>query len=121
MQSERLKLAGNNLAWTTWTSEQFYNDFLNSLENKYFGIFDYFTRYNYRTPVGSNPNDYQHQQMASHYRGIVKQALTDYAPALTEAQKEALSWLGLNTADIVASQQSYTCRKNNYKQYANTN
>ncbi|TXK74231.1 hypothetical protein [Mesonia sp. HuA40] len=72
------------------------------MENKYFGIFDYFTRYNYGIPVGSNPNDYQHQQLAQHYRDIIKQALTDYDPSLTSAQKEALSWIGLNTADIKA-------------------
>src|SRR5690606_9954166 len=33
------EISGNNLNWANWTSEQFYNDFLNSLENKYFGIF----------------------------------------------------------------------------------
>ena len=92
------------LNWTTWTSEEFYNNYLNSLENKYFGIFDYFTRYNYGIPTNENPNDWQHQQMAQHYRDIVKQALTDYDPALTEEQKDALSWIGLNTADIVAWQ-----------------
>jgi hypothetical protein len=98
------EISGNNLNWTNWTSEQFYNDFLNSLENKYFGIFDYFTRYNYGILVGSNPNDYQHQQMAQHYRDVVKQALTDYDPTLTATQKEAISWIGLDTADIVAWQ-----------------
>ena len=41
------EISGNNLNWANWTSEQFYNDFLDSLENKYFGIFDYFTRYKY--------------------------------------------------------------------------
>ncbi len=48
-----------------------------------------------------------YQQMAEHYRDVVKQALTDYDPTLTEAQKEALSWLGLNEANIVAWQ-NYT-------------
>ncbi|HET8885295.1 MAG TPA: hypothetical protein VFM70_02980 [Salinimicrobium sp.] len=98
------EISGNSLDWANWTSEEFYNDFLDSLENKYFGIFDYFTRYKYGIPVGSNPNDYQHQQLAEHYRDIVKQALTEYDPNLTEAQKEALSWIGLNSADIVAWQ-----------------
>lgn len=98
------EISGNSLNWTNWTSEQFYNDFLNSLKNKYFGIFDYFTRYNYGIPVGSNLNDYQHQQMAQHYRDVVKKALTDYDPNLTVAQKEALSWIGLNSANIVAWQ-----------------
>ena len=43
-------------------------------------------------------------QIAQHYRDIVKQALTDYNSTLTAEQKEALSWIGLNTADIVAWQ-----------------
>ncbi|WP_072881981.1 hypothetical protein [Salegentibacter echinorum] len=42
--------------------------------------------------------------MAQHYRDIIKQALSDYDPSLTSAQKEALSWIGLNTADIKAWQ-----------------
>ena len=98
------EISENNLNWAVWTSEQFYNDFLNSLENKYFGIFDYFTRYNYGIPVGNEPNDWQHEQMAQHYRDIIKQALTDYNPLLTDAQKEALSWIGLNRANIKAWQ-----------------
>lgn len=98
------EISGNNLNWANWTSEQFYNDFLDSLENKYFGIFDYFTRYNYGTPVGNEPNDWQHEQMAQHYRDIIKEALTDYDPSLTEQQKEALSWIGLNEANIKAWQ-----------------
>jgi hypothetical protein len=87
-------ISRNNLNWTNWTSVQFYNDYLDSLENKYFRIFDYFTRYNYGTPIGSNPNDYQHQQMADYYRNVIKQALTDCDSTLNDAQKEALSWLG---------------------------
>tara|TARA_B110000093_G_scaffold103979_1_gene111755 strand:+ start:66 stop:332 length:267 start_codon:yes stop_codon:yes gene_type:complete len=35
---------------------------------------------------------------------IIKQALTDYDPTLTDAQKDALSWIGLNSANIVAWQ-----------------
>ena len=42
--------------------------------------------------------------MAQHYRDIVKQALADYDHNLTNAQKEALSWIGLNKADIIAWQ-----------------
>ena len=98
------EISGDNLNWTNWTSEQFYNDFLDSLENKYFGIFDYFTRYNYGIPVGNEPNEWQHEQMAQHYRGPIKQALTDYEPTRTEEQKEALSWIGLNEANRKAWQ-----------------
>jgi hypothetical protein len=98
------EISGNNLNWANWTNEQFYYDFLDSLENKYFGIFDYFTRYKYGIPVSNEPNDWQHQQMAQHYRNTIKKVLTDYDPTLTIAQKEALSWIGLNEANIKAWQ-----------------
>ncbi len=98
------EISGNNLNWANWTSEQFYNDFLNSLQNKYSGIFYYFTKYKYGVPSANEPNAWQHQQMAQYYRDIVKQALTDFDPTLTDQQKNALSWIGLNTADIVAWQ-----------------
>ncbi len=94
---------GATLDWTNFTREEFDN-YLNTLENKYFGIWDYYVRYN---DNDATPDNGQHQQMAEHYRDVVKQALTDYDPTLTEAQKEALSWLGLNEANIVAWQ-NYT-------------
>jgi len=97
-------ISGNNLDWTNWTSEQFYNDFLDSLENKYAGIFYYFTKYKYGVPTDQEPNDYQHQQLAQYYRDVIKQVLTDFDTSLTDEEKEALSWIGLNKADIVAWQ-----------------
>ena len=90
-----------NLNWRDWPNDTDFGDFIEALENKYFGIFDYYTRYDWNT---STPNNAQHQAMAQHYRDIIKQALTDYDPALTEAQKDALSWLGLKDATVVAWQ-----------------
>ena len=90
-----------SLDWANdWTAQQF-QQFVESLENKYYGIFDFYTRYDWNT---STPSGAQHQQMASYYRDIIKQALTDYDPTLTDAQKDALSWIGLNSANIVAWQ-----------------
>ena len=91
------------LNWTTWTAQEF-KQFIEALENKYSGILDYFTRYKWQVPGGQQPTSWQHQAMAQHYRDIIKQALTGYDPALTEAEKEALSWLGLNDANVVAWQ-----------------
>lgn len=82
-----------------WTTVEQFNAYLNSLENKYFGIFDYYTRFNYGIPQGDNPN--QHQQMAQHYRDVIIQTLTDYDFSLSEEDKVALSWIGLNAADII--------------------
>jgi hypothetical protein len=90
-----------SLNWRDWPNNTDFEDFIESLQNKYEGIFDYYTRYDWDT---STPNNAQHQAMASHYRNIVKQALTDYDPTLTDEQKEALSWIGLNEANIVAWQ-----------------
>jgi len=98
------ELNQTNINWTNYSSTEFYNVYLSELENQYFGIFEYFTRYKYGIPTDDNPNDWQHQQMAQHYRGIIIQALSDYDPTLTIQQKEALSWLGLKETNIVAWQ-----------------
>jgi hypothetical protein len=101
---DAVRAAENNqttLDWANdWTPIQF-QQFVESLENKYFGIFDYYTRYDWDENASNNA---QHQQMAQHYRDVVKHTLTDYDPNLTAAQKEALSWIGLNSANIVAWQ-----------------
>jgi hypothetical protein len=90
-----------NLQWDTWPNNTDFEDFIESLENKYFGIFDFYTRFEWNT---SNPSSAQHQLMADRYRNIIKQALTDYDSTLTDTQKEALSWIGLNDANVVAWQ-----------------
>lgn len=95
------EITSTNLNWRTWPLGTNFDDFVESLENKYFGIFDHYTRYDWDDDA---PDNAQHQQMAGYYRDVVKQALTEYDPSLTLAQKEALSWIGLNSADIVAWQ-----------------
>lgn len=67
---------------------------IDTLDGDFPGMYDYYRRH----------KNWQHQQMAEFYRDVVKQALTEYDPSLTETQKEALSWIGLNSADIVAWQ-----------------
>jgi len=95
------EINSTNLNWRDWPNGTDFGDFIESLENKYEGIFDYYTRYDWNT---STPNNAQHQQMAQHYRNVIKQALTDYDSTLTDAQKEALSWIGLNKANVKAWQ-----------------
>jgi hypothetical protein len=90
-----------NLQWDTWPNNTDFEDFIESLQNKYFGIFDFYTRFEWNT---SNPSSAQHQLMADRYRNVIKQALTDYDSTLTDTQKEALSWIGLNEANVVAWQ-----------------
>lgn len=87
-----------------WSTQDEFDDYLESLENKYFGIFDYYTRYNYGVSSNEDPNDYQHQQMADAYRDVIENAVSEYDPNLSEKQKEALGWLGLNDANIKAWQ-----------------
>lgn len=92
---------GSTLDWTDLTYDEFREYIDVTLQNKYEGIWDYYVRYDENDDT---PDNGQHQAMAKHYRDIIKQALTDYNPALTEQQKEALSWIGLNEANIVAWQ-----------------
>mgnify|MGYP000748929892 CR=1 FL=1 len=89
------------LDWRTWPNGTDFDDFLESLQNKYYAIFDAYTNFEWNT---STPTSAQHQLMAARYRNVVKQALTDYDSTLTDTQKEALSWLGLNKANIKAWQ-----------------
>ena len=93
--------AGATLDWTDLTYDEFREYIDVTLQNKYFGIWDYYVRYDNNDDT---PDNGQHQQMAQHYRDIIKQALSDFDPTLTEEQKEALSWVGLNEANIVAWQ-----------------
>lgn len=53
----------------------------------YPGLYDYFRRYGL--------NNMQHEQMAAHYRGIIKNFLKQIDNSFTEAQYDALSWQGL--------------------------
>lgn len=87
-----------------WTTQAQFDAFLNSLKNKYFGIFYYYTRFDFGIPTDDEPNEWQHQQMAQHYRDVIIEVLTDYDPSLTAQEKEDLSWLGLNEANIRAWQ-----------------
>ena len=91
----------DNLSWRDWPNDTDFGDFIESLENKYEGIFKYYTKFDFDS---STPNNAQHQQMADYYRETIKNVLTDFDPSLTEEEKEALSWLGLNEANIVAWQ-----------------
>ena len=91
---------GTTLDWTDMNRFEF-DQYLETLQNKYFGIWDYNVRYD---DNDNTPDNGQHQQMAQHYRDIIKDALTDYDPTLTETQKNALSWIGLNEANVVAWQ-----------------
>jgi len=103
---DALQAAENNqttLDWSSWTRNEF-QLYIEALGNKYSGILDFFTRFKWKVPEGQQATSWQHQQMAEYYRDIIKEALTDYDPTLTEEQKDALSWLGLDSAEIVAWQ-----------------
>ena len=93
------KINEKTLQWDEWKDPKGFKKFLNSMENKYDGIFDYFVRYKHNIPRNEK-SEWQHQMMAQHYRNIIKDVLTEYDEinteiTLTEEQKEALSWIGL--------------------------
>ncbi|QTY27800.1 hypothetical protein [Flavobacterium sp. CS20] len=91
---------GTTLDWTDMNRFEF-DQYLETLQNKYFGIWEYYVRYN---DNDDTPDNGQHQQMAQHYRDIIKDALTDYDSTLSDNLKNSLSWIGLNEANVVAWQ-----------------
>ena len=65
------------------------------LRNDYPGLYDYYTRWKNNVPNGINLTSPQHQVMATHYRGIIIEALKEYDNTKSDEIYEALSWVGL--------------------------
>lgn len=65
------------------------------LRNDYPGLYDYYTRWRWNIPQGQNPSSPQHEAMAQHYRGIIKNTLREFDPNQPEEVYDALSWVGL--------------------------
>lgn len=64
------------------------NELINMLNNQnYPGIYDYFRRF--------GMNNMQHEQMAAHYRGILKNFLKQIDSSITDSQAESMAWVGL--------------------------
>ncbi|MDY3521661.1 hypothetical protein PG614_09295 [Riemerella anatipestifer] len=55
--------------------------------HNYSGIYDYYRRFGL--------NNMQHEQMAAHYRGIIKNFLKQIDNSITDSQAEAIAWVGL--------------------------
>lgn len=55
--------------------------------HNYPGIYDYFRRFGL--------NNMQHEQMAAHYIGIIKNYLKQIDGSITDSQAEAMAWIGL--------------------------
>lgn len=64
----------------SWTQS-----FINSIRNDFPGIYYYYMEY----------KDWQHEQMASHYRSTMKQALREFDASYSNDIYEALAWNGL--------------------------
>ncbi|QCX54401.1 hypothetical protein [Elizabethkingia sp. JS20170427COW] len=62
---------------------------LQMLKNSdYPGLLDYYVRY-------GGVNGMQHEQMAAHYRGIIKNFLKQIDNSITDSQADAIAWVGL--------------------------
>lgn len=86
-----------NVNYTSMTDSQWKNH-LNNMQNNFPGLYDYFVRYQLNT---LNPSPFQHQQMAQHYREIIKNVLKQYDNNQhNEDFYNAISWIGLK--DTVA-------------------
>lgn len=69
--------------------------FIESMENDYPGLYDYYMRYYYDMPNGVPLGDPMHEMMAQHYRTIIENALREYDNSYPDDVYEALSWVGL--------------------------
>ena len=84
----------------------------------YPGLYDYFRRYGL--------NNMQHEQMAAHYRGIIKNFLKQIDNSFTEAEYDALAWQGLKGTErwnqlTTAQQQSIDLTFSTWNQSASHN
>jgi len=84
----------------------------------YPGLYDYFRRYGL--------NYMQHEQMAAHYRGIIKNFLKQIDNSFTEAEYDALAWQGLKGTErwnqlTIAQQQSIDSTFSTWNQSASHN
>ena len=79
-------------------------------EHNYPGLYDYYRRF--------GVNNMQHEQMASHYRGIIVDLLKEFDNTLTEEQYQAIAWTGLK--ETVAWTQMDDLQKNKILDIYNT-
>ncbi|MFN4764664.1 hypothetical protein ACKGJN_16155 [Gillisia sp. Q332] len=87
-----------DLNFTQWYIQDPYSfeDFNADLKFNFFGIWDYYTRYEWDVPPGQEPSSPQHQQMAENYRNTIISAISEYDNYQhTPSFYEALSWYGL--------------------------
>ena len=85
----------------TQMTETEYKNFIYNLRNNYEGLYDYFMRYKFYKENGvlipiQGPTTEQHNQMATHYRDMVKEAIKDFDNNQhSDEFYDALSWIGL--------------------------
>ncbi len=87
-----------DLNFTQWYIKDPYSfeNFKEDLKYNFFGVWDYYTRYEWEVPPGEEPSSPQHQQMAENYRNTIISAISEYdnyqhPPSFYEA----ISWYGL--------------------------
>lgn len=73
-----------NLDFTGWSTQQQVN-YMHSIRNNFPGIYDYYRRH----------NNWQHQQMAQHYRGTIEQGLREFDGSFSNKIYTDLPWNGL--------------------------
>lgn len=80
------------------------DDLANKLNShNYPGLYEYYRIYRFQ--------NMQHEQMADHYRGIIKNFVLQLDSSLTNNQAEALAWVGLQ--GTTAWNNLTTAQKNN--------
>lgn len=70
-------------------------NFIESMKDDFPGLYDYYMRWHVNAPDGVPPGSTQHQMMAQHYRGVIKQVLEEFDDSHDDEVYEALAWVGL--------------------------
>ncbi len=90
MYRKLLSLANQgDLNYSGWSIQE-QRSYVNSIRNNFPGIYDYYRRY---------VKNWQHEQMAQHYRGQIEQGLRQFDNSKPQSLYNTLAWVGLqNTA-----------------------
>lgn len=85
MWRKLLSLANQgDLNYDGWSKTQQQN-YVNSIRDNFPGIYDYYRIY----------KNWQHEQMAAHYRDVIEEGLRQYDSSYSNEIYEALAWVGL--------------------------
>ena len=87
-----------DLNFTQWYIQDPYSfeKFKADLKHNFFGIWDFYSRFEWDILPGQEPSSAQHQQLSQNYRNVIISAISEYDNYQHSPEVyEALSWYGL--------------------------